>query len=91
MALLESMATGVPVVSTPVGMSPDMIYDGRTGGLADIVADSIGDRALEILADGDALATLKRVARDAVLACDWREVARQHHDLVYRPLIGATP
>ena len=88
LALLESMATGVPVVSTPVGMSPDVIDDGRTGGLADVDADKIGKRALELLADDDALVVLKDNARERVLACDWREVACQHHDLVYRPLIG---
>ncbi len=35
-AILESMACGVPIVSTKVGMAPDMIKDGENGFLCDV-------------------------------------------------------
>ena len=34
MGLLESMACGVPVVSTPVGMAPDLLQNNLINGLA---------------------------------------------------------
>ncbi|MFW5655966.1 MAG: glycosyltransferase family 4 protein, partial [Roseicyclus sp.] len=36
--LVEAMAAGVPCVSTPVGMAPDMIVPGETGTILDLAA-----------------------------------------------------
>ena len=86
--LIESMASGVPVVSTSVGMAPDLIVDGVTGGLAaseDV--EGLVDRARSILAlDDSERALLVAKARDAVLPCDWKVVARRHWEEVYQPL-----
>ncbi|MDD5433768.1 MAG: glycosyltransferase family 4 protein [Candidatus Pacebacteria bacterium] len=35
-AILESMASGVPLISTKVGMAPDVIIDGENGFLTDV-------------------------------------------------------
>ncbi|MFZ4808759.1 MAG: glycosyltransferase [Hyphomicrobiaceae bacterium] len=89
MALMESMASHVPVVSTPVGMAPDLIRDGLTGGLvASVSADLIAERALTLLADADGLEAMKAAARDAVGVADWAVVARRHLDEVWRPLLA---
>ena len=87
MALMESMASGVPVVSTAVGMSPDLIEDGVTGALAspdDVTA--LVEKSLALLRDPGAAAGLRARAREAVAACDWRVVAHDHLEKVYRPL-----
>jgi glycosyltransferase involved in cell wall biosynthesis len=90
MALRESMAAQVPVVSTAVGMAPDFIVDGVCGGLAaseDV--DGIVNRARTMLAlDDIARARLTAKAREAVLPCDWKVVARRHWDEVYQPLLN---
>ncbi len=86
LAIMESMAAGTPVVSTRVGMGPDMIEDGTTGGLAATEAASLAERALELLARDD-LDQLVQKARDAVQVADWRRIGAQHYDLVYRPLM----
>jgi glycosyltransferase involved in cell wall biosynthesis len=90
MALMESMAAQVPVVSTAVGMAPDFIVDGVCGGLAaseDV--DGIVNRARTMLAlDDIARARLTAKAREAVLPCDWKVVARRHWDEVYQPLLN---
>jgi len=62
--VLESMATGVPLVTTRVGQAPDIVRDGETGLLADVD-------------DVDALAgAVARLHDDATLAERLRAAAR---------------
>lgn len=93
MGLMESMASGVPIISTRVGMAPDLIVDGRTGGLAD--SDDVGGlvavarRALSL--DLQQRAVQTAAARVAVRVCDWSVVGRDHLEKVYRPLMSLEP
>lgn len=86
-AVMENMAAGTPVVSTPVGMAPDLITHDVTGAIADIDADAIASTALTMLnrTDHD---TLVAAARKAVMVTDWRTVARRHLSEVYQPLLS---
>lgn len=86
MGLMESMASGVPVVSTPVGMGPDLIEHGVTGWLCDIDAGAIAATALAALATPD-LEPVLAAAQVAVGVADWRIVAASHWSEVYAPLI----
>lgn len=87
MALMESMSSHVPVVSTRVGMAPDLITDGVSGALVEVGdVDAIASRALGLLALPDRGAALRASAREAVMVADWSEVARRHIDEVWRPL-----
>lgn len=89
MGLMESMASGVPVVSTTVGMAPDLIVDGVTGGLAK-PEDATGmvEKALGLLSlSKDETTSLRARATQAVKVCDWSVVGRRHLDEVYRPLL----
>lgn len=90
MGLMESMASGVPVVSTTVGMAPDLIVDGVTGWLAESEgADKIAERALNLLSlSEDKITSLRESAREAVRVCDWSIVGRRHLEEVYRPLLN---
>lgn len=88
MALMESMASHVPVVSTRVGMSVDLIRDGITGALVE--GEDMGRlsaRALEILALPDHALALREAAREAVKIADWSVVGRRHLDEVWTPLL----
>ena len=88
MGLMESMASGVPVVSTAVGMAPDLIEDGVTGGLA--TADDVPalvQKSLALLHNPDGAVSLRARAREKVAVCDWRVVAHEHLEKVYRPLL----
>jgi glycosyltransferase involved in cell wall biosynthesis len=76
------------VVSTYVGMAPDLITDGVSGGLVqpDDVA-AIAERAMRILSLPDGASALKKAARESVMVADWSVVARRHIDEVWKPLM----
>lgn len=84
----EGMASGVPVVSTRVGMAPDLIVDGVTGGLVDC-EDAIGiaRSALQLLAMPDDARALRAAARIVAEGIDWSIVGRDHWLKVYQPLL----
>lgn len=85
--IMEGMASGVPVVSTAVGMAEDLIHDDVTGGLVrKETAGEIADRAMLLLNDGD-LAMLRKRAREAALLTDWNFVGRAHWVKVYLPAL----
>lgn len=87
MALMESMASHVPVVSTRVGMAPDLIEDGISGALVEVGdIDAMVARAKELLALPDRHA-LTHAGRQSVLRTDWSVVARRHIDEVWQPLL----
>jgi glycosyltransferase involved in cell wall biosynthesis len=89
MALMESMSSQVPVVSTRVGMAPDLIGDGVTGALVEVGdVDAIVRRARGILALPDRARALRKAAREAVMVADWSVVARRHLEEVWTPVLG---
>lgn len=89
MGLMESMASGVPVVSTAVGMAPDLIVNGVTGGLVESGNFAgIAEKAIHILELSESEHDrLKNRALNAVKICDWSVVGRRHLEEVYRPMI----
>ncbi len=88
-AILESAATGVPVVSTRVGMAPDVIEDGTTGYLVDVedTATTV-QHAARLLADEHLRSEIAAAARAAIDPYDWRHVGNRHYRDVYAPLLG---
>ncbi len=90
MALMESMATHVPVVSTRVGQAEDLIVDTEANGLVDVNdVESMCERATALLATTPELRHVRAVkARKTVVQTfDWRHVARRHYEQVYQPLL----
>jgi glycosyltransferase involved in cell wall biosynthesis len=87
-SLMESAATGVPVVSTRVGMADDVIRDGITGRLAEPGdLDGLVTAAADLLADAERRDTMAAAAIECVDAWDWSHVAHRHLVEVYDPLM----
>ena len=90
MSIMESMATGTPIVATRCGMAEDILVDGANGALAPVGdAANVATRALELISDQNRLQAIRARARDDVMAYDWSEVGRAHWDSIYAPLLEA--
>lgn len=88
-ALLESWATGIPVVSTRVGMSADLIKHGKNGMLADIGdIKGVTDFVMELIEDPSLHKNCRLQALEDVKQHDWLFVAECYYKELYKPLIG---
>lgn len=90
-ALLESMATGVPVVSTRVGMAPDIIrdgYNGRLAGVEDI--DDFTKTTLSLLENPALRARFIQNGLTTTQSYDWSRIALRYYEEIYKPLLHET-
>ena len=86
---MESMAKGVPVVSTRMGMPADVLADGRAGLLAEVGdAAALAAHVLRIAEDAALAGALVEEAHRRVQALDAPLLAQRHLDEVYRPLLA---
>lgn len=95
LVITEALASGLPVISTAVGIAPDVIVDGVNGYVVAPEARAIGHR-LEQLAEQDRV-ELARHARESAAALTWKQsaseymaladsIARQREDAASAPL-----
>ena len=89
MGLMESMASGVPVASTRVGMAPDLLAPDLNGMIAESEDfEGLSAASLALLAPSGDRAEHAAAARKRVVeTCDWRVVGATHLEEVYRPLL----
>lgn len=87
-ALLESMASGVPLVSTRVGMAEDVIKDGVNGALVQVGhMEGLVNKSAELLSDSNMAEDFKAKGRAQAERYDWNSVALQLYDKVYKGLL----
>jgi glycosyltransferase involved in cell wall biosynthesis len=86
--IIEAMAAGVPVVTSAVGMAPELVRPDETGQLVPPDdPDALAAAILEIDARPDIRTRIVSTARAAVDCCNWQNVAKRHYEEVYRPLM----
>tara|TARA_B100001989_G_C24542119_1_gene468263 strand:+ start:720 stop:1871 length:1152 start_codon:yes stop_codon:yes gene_type:complete len=85
--IVESMASGVPLVSTNVGMASDFIVDNMNGGLVQsFEPEEIAKKSIKILSSQSKDNLIKQARLD-VMKADWKVVADMHWKKVYLPAI----
>ena len=83
--LLEAWASGVPLVSTRVGMAPDIIVDGHNGFLAEIEnVNQIADCCARVLEDKTLADGFREAGLDSVKNHDWSLVTNRYYNEMYR-------
>jgi glycosyltransferase involved in cell wall biosynthesis len=90
-AVLESLATGVPLVSTRVGLAPDVIQHGHNGLLADQEdIDALAEHVAELVESADLRRQLIAQGLRDIAPYDWSHIAAQYYHQIYLPLLGDT-
>ena len=85
---VEAMACGVPVISTPVGIMPEIITDGENGFLSGWDSDEIAQKIRTLLDNPERTKNMAEAGREAVQQYDAETVIRAYaqgyHDLIAR-------
>ena len=86
--VLESMASGVPLVSTRVGLAPDVVEQGKNGFLTAIEdVESLVEYLAFLQGDPSKGRELADNGLDTIQAYDWPLIAARYYQEVYRPLL----
>ncbi len=86
MGVLESMASGVPVIATRTGMAADLIEHGVNGFLADV--EDVGrlvEGAASVIQAPEVHARIADRGLRTIQMYDWPHLARRYADELYRP------
>ncbi len=82
-AVLESMATGVPLVTTRVGQAADLVRDGENGWLCDVEdAEGLAAAMVRVAQASEAkLEPVLAAARETAESCSWEALRPRWRDL----------
>lgn len=83
-ALLEAMATGVPIVTTDVGMVPTLIKNNSNGLIAEIEnTEEIFQYSKNILTDSNLRQKLIFNGQKTVKNYSWEQIAKEYYTKIY--------
>jgi len=87
-AIVESMASGVPLVSTKMGMAPDIIVDGENGFLAEVEdINEISQKAMTILSLSELKEKIIQNSQKTIQSYSWEKIAKRYFDEIYAKLL----
>lgn len=87
-ALLETMASGIPLVSTRVGMAPDVIQDGVNGFLVDVEdIQGLVQKSLKVSGDQMLSKNMVKKALETMRQYSSLELAKRFYYEIYKDLI----
>ncbi len=83
-AILEGMATGIPMISTKVGMVEDTVKDGKEALLAEAEdVQEIVKKSMQIIENENLKNILVRNSLIAVQNYSWEKIARRYFEEIY--------
>ncbi len=88
LAVLESLASGVPLVTTRVGMAPDVIDDGINGRMVRVEdVEGLTEAASSLLTDPEARVRIAAAGLAATQAYSWPDIVQRYWNEAYIPLL----
>jgi len=90
-SVLEAIASGVPLVTTSVGIAPDLVKDGVNGRLcAAPDPEAIAEAAASLLNDAAQRAAVITAGRTTAEEYSWPAIAALYYRDIYAPLVEKT-
>lgn len=87
-AILESWASGVPLVTTRVGMAPDVVRDGHNALLREIEdVEALRDAAASLIEDPARARSLRQNALQDVQRLSWPRIVPLYYERIYSELL----
>lgn len=83
---LEAMACGIPVISTPCGLMPEVLIDGQNGFLFDGSVDDLVQKLKALLSESKAFEAIEKQSRSSVLPYDY-QITLKNYAVAYKNLI----
>jgi glycosyltransferase involved in cell wall biosynthesis len=88
--ILESLAVGIPLVSTKVGMAIDMIADGVNGLVANNEdVDGLVTRVSSLATDAELRSRLAANGKKTIAEYDWAKIAARYFTEIYKPILDS--
>ncbi len=88
-ALMQAMATGLPVVTTPVGAIPELVQDGETGLLVTPEnVPELADALAQLIADGPRAARMGEAGRKRVQEAYTSEIMLDRMEAIFLRAAG---
>lgn len=87
--VLESLACGIPLISTRVGFAPDVIQNDENGLLANNEdVQGLVQQCLRIIEDKSLARQLVKRGLSTIQKYDWTEIGKKYYEQVYSELIA---
>lgn len=87
--VLEGLASGVPIVSTKVGLAPDVIEHQHNGLLAEVEdSTALADHLIAIAGNPKLARKFSANGLEIIQAYDWSLIAARYYQQIYAPVLA---